>query len=126
VIISNCVINLSVEKDRVLREAFRVLRPGGRLAISDIVVRGPVPAEIQRSLELWAGCVAGAIEEREYLALLTQAGFHNISIQPTRVYRTEDAQEFLSGAGLDIEHVASQIDGTFMSAFVRAEKPPSL
>ena len=122
VIISNCVINLSGEKDRVFKEAFRVLRPGGRLAISDIVVRGPVPAEIKRSLELWAGCVAGALSEQEYMALLAGVGFHNVSIQPTRVYRTDDAREFLSGAGLNVEHLASQIDGTFTSAFVRAEK----
>ena len=123
VIISNCVINLSGEKDRVLREAFRVLRPGGRLAVSDIVARGPVPPEIKRSLELWAGCVAGALNEQEYLALLTGAGFQNVSIQPTRVYSTEDAREFLSGAGLNVEHLATQMDGAFMSAFVRAEKP---
>lgn len=123
VIISNCVINLSGEKERVFAEAFRVLRPGGRLAISDIVVRGPVPAEIQRSLELWAGCVAGALDEPQYSALLIQAGFHNISIQPTRVYRTDDAREFLMGAGLNVEQLANQVDGTFISAFVRAEKP---
>jgi arsenite methyltransferase len=123
VIISNCVINLSVEKNRVLREAFRVLGPGGRLAISDIVVRGPVPPEIKRSLELWAGCVAGALAEKEYLTLLSRAGFHNVSIQPTRVYSTKDARESHSGAGLNIEHLSSHIDGAFMSAFVRAEKP---
>jgi arsenite methyltransferase len=123
VIISNCVINLSGEKERVLKEAFRVLRPGGRLAISDIVVRGPIPAEIKRSLELWAGCVAGALAEHEYQTLLTRAGFRNVSILPTRVYRSDDARRFLSGAGLNVEHVVSQIDGLFMSAFVRAEKP---
>jgi ubiquinone/menaquinone biosynthesis C-methylase UbiE len=123
VIISNCVINLSGEKERVLREAFRVLRPGGRLAISDIVTRGPVPAEIKRSLELWAGCVAGALAEQEYQTLLARAGFHNVSIEPTRVYRSDDARQFLSGAGLDIEHLLGQIEGLFMSAFVRAEKP---
>ncbi|HJR75754.1 MAG TPA: arsenite methyltransferase [Nitrospiraceae bacterium] len=123
VIISNCVINLSGEKDRVLWEVFRVLRPGGRLAVSDIVARGPVPAEIKRSLELWAGCVAGALAEKEYLTLLSRAGFHNVSIQPTRLYSTEDAREFLSGAGLNVEHLAAQIDAAFMSAFVRAEKP---
>lgn len=122
VIISNCVINLSGEKERVFSEAFRVLRPGGRLAISDIVVRGPVPTEIKRSPELWAGCVAGALEERRYIALLTDAGFQNVSVQATRVYRTEDAREFLSGAGLNVEYLASQVDGKFMSAFVRAEK----
>ena len=126
VIISNRVINLSGEKDRVVREAFRVLRPGGRLAISDIVVRGPVPEEIKRSLELWAGCVAGALAEHEYLTLLTHAGFHYVLIQPTRVYSTEDAREFLSGAGLNVEHLASQLDGAFMSAFVRAQKPAAV
>lgn len=123
VVISNCVINLSGEKERVLSEAFRVLRPGGRLAVSDIVVRGPVPAEIRKSMELWAGCVAGALEEAEYRTLLAQAGFEDISIEATRIYRTEDAREFLSGSGLDVDRVASQVDGAFMSAFVRARKP---
>lgn len=123
VIISNCVINLSGEKDRVLAEAFRVLRPGGRLAISDIVVRGTVPEEVRRSMELWAGCVAGALEESEYKALLAQAGFEGIAIEPTRIYSAEDAREFLRGAGLDLEQVAAQVDGTFMAAFIRARKP---
>ena len=120
VVISNCVINLSGEKERVLTEAFRVLRPGGRLAISDIVVRGPIPAEIRNNLELWAGCVAGALEEGEYDTLLHQAGFDHVSVTPTRIYRTEDAREFLRGAGLNAEQVAETIDGKFMSAFVRA------
>jgi SAM-dependent methyltransferase len=123
VIISNCVINLSGEKERVLSEAFRVLRPGGRFAVSDIVVRGRVPAEIRKSMELWAGCVAGALEEAEYRMLLAQAGFEDICLEPTRVYRAEDAREFLSGSGLDLDRVASQVDGAFMSAFVRARKP---
>ncbi len=123
VIISNCVVNLSGEKERVLAEAFRVLRPGGRLAISDIVISGPMPTEIKLSLELWAGCVAGALDERQYDSLLAHAGFLNISIQPTRVYRAEYAREFLSGAGLNVERLASLADGKFMSAFIRAEKP---
>jgi ubiquinone/menaquinone biosynthesis C-methylase UbiE len=123
VIISNCVINLSGEKERVLAEAFRVLRPGGRFAVSDIVVRGAVPTEIKKSMELWAGCVAGALEEGEYKRLLAQAGFQNISIEPTRIYRAEDAREFLTGMEMDVERIAAAVDGTFMSAFVRAEKP---
>jgi SAM-dependent methyltransferase len=123
VIISNCVINLSGEKERVLSEAFRVLRPGGRFAVSDIVVRGPVPPEIRKSMELWAGCVAGALEENEYRTLLAVAGFEEIAIEATRVYRTEDAQEFLVGSGLEVDRVASQVNGAFMSAFVRARKP---
>jgi SAM-dependent methyltransferase len=123
VIISNCVINLSSDKDRVLTEAFRVLRPGGRLAISDVVVRGPVPAQIRRSVELWVGCVAGALEEDEYCDKLAKAGFEAIDLEPTRIYRVEDAREFLAGAGLDAEIIAPQVDGRFMSAFVRARKP---
>ncbi len=123
VIISNCVINLSGEKDRVLREAWRVLRPGGRLAVSDIVVRGAVPGEIRKSMELWAGCVAGALEENEYRTLLLKAGFENISVAPTRIYRAEDAREFLRGAGLDTERVAAQVDGIFMAAFIYGTKP---
>jgi SAM-dependent methyltransferase len=123
VIISNCVINLSGDKGRVLAEAFRVLRPGGRLAIADIVVRGPVPAEIRTSMELWAGCVAGALEETEYRRLLAEAGFEAIAIEPTRVYRTEDARDFLAGSGIDVNAVAPHVDGAFMSAFVRARKP---
>ncbi|HSE59602.1 MAG TPA: arsenite methyltransferase, partial [Nitrospiraceae bacterium] len=120
VIISNCVINLSGEKERVLAEAFRVLRPGGRLAVSDIVVRGAVPAEIKKSMGLWAGCVASALEEGEYKRLLAQAGFQDISIEPTRTYRAEDAREFLAGMEPDVERIAAAMDGTFMSAFVRA------
>ena len=123
VIISNCVINLSADKEKALGEAFRVLRPGGRFAVSDVVVRGPVPAEIRRSVELWVGCVAGALEESDYLALLAGAGFTEASIEPTRVYRVEDAREFLSGAGLDPDAIAPAIDGKFMAAFVRATKP---
>jgi arsenite methyltransferase len=123
VIISNCVINLSGEKERVLSEAFRILRPGGRLAVSDIVVRGPVPQEIRKSMELWVGCVAGALEETEYRTLLAQAGFEDISIEATRIYRTEDAREFLVGSGLDTDRMASQVDGAFMNVFVRARKP---
>ena len=122
VIISNCVINLSGDKDRVLREAFRVLRPGGRFAISDVVVRGAVPAEIRKSMELWVGCVAGALEEYEYRDKLFNAGFESIEIEPTRVYKLEDARDFLAAAGLDAETVGPAIDGKFMSAFVRAVK----
>lgn len=124
VIISNCVINLSGDKDRVLREAFRVLRPGGRFAISDVVVRGEVPAEIRKSMELWVGCVAGALEEYEYRDKLFNAGFESIEIEPTRVYKVEDARDFLAAAGLDAEKVGPAIDGKFMSAFVRAVKGP--
>jgi ubiquinone/menaquinone biosynthesis C-methylase UbiE len=125
VIISNCVINLSADKDRVLREAFRVLKPGGRFAVSDIVVRGEVPAEIRRSVELWVGCMAGALEESEYLAKLTKAGFDIVGIEPTRIYRVADARESLSSAGIDVEVIAPLVDGKFMSAFVRAKKPIS-
>jgi SAM-dependent methyltransferase len=123
VVISNCVINLSGDKARVLREAFRVLKPGGRFAVSDVVVRGEVPAGVRRSMELWIGCVAGALEEREFLRLLADAGFVDASIEPTRVYSAEDARAFLAGAGLDADAVAPQIEGRFMSAFVRARKP---
>ena len=123
VIISNCVINLSADKDRVLAEAFRVLRPGGRFAVSDVVVRGEVPAAIRRSVELWIGCVAGALEDEEYRRKLGKAGFEAIEVEPTRVYRVEDARDFLAGAGLDAEAIAPQLDGKFMSAFVRARKP---
>ncbi|MDE3118469.1 MAG: arsenite methyltransferase [Nitrospirota bacterium] len=123
VIISNCVINLSPNKDRVFAEAFRVLKPGGRLSVSDVVVRGPVPAEIRLNIELWMGCVAGALEESDYLGKLAQAGFTDISLEPTRVYQAEDAREFLTGAGLDVETIAAQVDGKFTSAFVRARKP---
>lgn len=123
VIISNCVINLSSDKDRVLAEAFRVLKPGGRLAVSDVVVRGDVPAEIRHSVELWMGCVAGALEESAYRDKLVKAGFDEIEIAPTRIYRAEDAKDFLSGAGLNVEKLGPQMDGKFMSAFVRARKP---
>src|SRR5437762_5465801 len=122
VIISNCVINLSADKDRVLREAFRVLRPAGRFAVSDIVTRGEIDAEIRKSVLLWAGCVAGALEENEYGTKLSAAGFEQVRIEPTRVYRAEDAKDLLGGAGLEAD-VISQIDGKFMSAFVRAVKP---
>jgi arsenite methyltransferase len=123
VIISNCVINLSADKDRVLREALRVLKPGGRFAVSDVVVRGVVPAEVRRSMELWVGCIAGALEENEYVRKLTEAGFESIDIEPTRVYSIEDARQFLAGEGLDVEAIAPQIEGRFMSAFIRAAKP---
>jgi arsenite methyltransferase len=123
VIISNCVINLSSDKPRVLREAFRVLKPGGRFAVSDVVVRGEVPAEIRRSVELWVGCVAGALEEDEYRRYLTTAGFADVSVEPWRIYRVEDAREILTGAGIDVETAAAQTDGKFASAFVRATKP---
>jgi arsenite methyltransferase len=123
VIISNCVINLSADKDRVLREAFRVLKPGGRFAVSDVVTRGDIPAEIRRSVLLWVGCVAGALEENEYRNKLQQAGFKNIEIEETRVYRVEDAREFLTGQNIDVDAVAPQVDGKILSAFVRAVKP---
>lgn len=123
VIISNCVINLSGDKNRVLREAFRVLKPGGRLAISDVVVRGEVPADIRKSMELWVGCIAGALEEYEYRDKLYAAGFESVDIEPTRVYKIEEAREFLASAGLNVERVAPLIDGKFISAFVRAAKP---
>ncbi len=125
VIISNCVINLSADKDRVFAEAFRVLNPGGRLAVSDVVVRGEIPAQIRRSVELWIGCVAGALEEREYRDKLVAAGFEGVDLEPTRVYRVEDAREFLAGAGLDVDAIAPQVNDRFMSAFVRARKPRS-
>jgi ubiquinone/menaquinone biosynthesis C-methylase UbiE len=123
VIISNCVINLSADKDRVLREAFRVLKPGGRFAVSDVVVRGEMPAAIRRSVELWIGCVAGALEENEYREKLARAGFQEVDLEPTRIYRAEDARPYLAQAGLDPETAAPQVDGKFMSAFVRAKKP---
>jgi SAM-dependent methyltransferase len=123
VIISNCVINLSADKGRVLREAFRVLKPGGRFAVSDVVVRGDVPADIRRSVELWVGCVAGALQETEYRNLLAQAGFTDVDVEPWRVYQVEDAREFLTSAGLDVDALASQVEGKFASAFVRATKP---
>src|SRR5579862_6032670 len=123
VIISNCVINLSGDKRRVLAEAFRVLRPGGRFAVSDVVVRGAIPAALRRNLELWVGCVAGALEETEFKDLLREVGFENPEIEPTRVYRLEDAREFLAAAGLDVDSLAPEIDGRIMGAFVRASKP---
>ena len=123
VIISNCVINLSANKDRVLSEAFRVLRPGGRLAVSDVVTRGEMLPEIRKSVLLWVGCVAGALEEEEYRKKLTEAGFENIGIEPTRIYRAEDAMSFLKDQGIDFDAIAPQVEGKFMSAFIRARKP---
>lgn len=123
VIISNCVINLSGDKQRVINEAFRVLKPGGRFAVSDVVVRGEVSPEVKRNMELWVGCVAGALEEKEYERLLASAGFTSVDIEPTRIYRMEDAEAFLAGSGLDAATFSSEIDGRFMSAFVRATKP---
>lgn len=125
VIISNCVINLSADKDRVLTEAFRVLKPGGRFAVSDIVVRGDVQATIRRNVEVWIGCIAGALEEREYRAKLAQVGFTDIEVEPTRVYRAEDAREYLTDTGMDVDALAPEVEGKFMSAFVRARKPLS-
>jgi SAM-dependent methyltransferase len=123
VIISNCVINLSGDKDCVLGEAFRVLRPGGRFAVSDVVTRGDVPAEVRKSVLLWVGCIAGALEEREYRNKLAAAGFEAIGVEPTRIYDVEDAREFLSGQGVDVDAIAPAVEGKFMSAFVRARKP---
>jgi arsenite methyltransferase len=123
VIISNCVINLSGDKRTVLKEAFRVLKPGGRFAVSDVVVRGETPPEVRKSMELWIGCVAGALEEQEFLSLLKEVGFDNPSIEPTRIYAASDAAAFLEGTGLDVDKLASEIDGKFMSGFVRATKP---
>jgi len=123
VIISNCVINLSADKDRVLREAFRVLKPGGRLAVSDVVTRGAIPNEIRQKVLLWVGCIAGALDETDYRSKLKGAGFEQVEVEPTRVYKVDDAREFLSPAGIDVEAIASQVDEKFMSAFVRAVKP---
>jgi arsenite methyltransferase len=123
VIISNCVINLSADKPRVLREAFRVLKPGGRFAVSDVIRRGELPEQIARSVELWVGCVAGALHETEYKRLLGEAGFEGIDIEPTRVYKLDDAEAFLADAGIDIATIPSEVDGAFMSGFVRATKP---
>jgi len=123
VIVSNCVINLSGDKDRVLREAFRVLKPGGRFAISDVVVRGEVPDQIRKSMELWVGCVAGALTDAEYQQKLGTAGFESIDIEPTRIYSIDDAREFLKAAGIDVDAAASQVRDKFISAFVRAQKP---
>jgi arsenite methyltransferase len=123
VVISNCVINLSSDKDAVLREAFRVLKPGGRFAVSDVVTRGEMLPEIRKSVLLWVGCIAGALEENDYLSKLKGAGFAEAEIEPTRIYRVEDAREFLSGQGFDVDALAPQVDGKFFSAFIRATKP---
>ena len=123
VIISNCVINLSADKDRVLREAFRVLKPGGRLAVSDVVTHGEIEASIRQSILLWVGCVAGALEDNEYRRKLTAGGFEQVDIEPTRVYRAEDARDILRAEGIDVDAIAPQVDGKFMSAFIRAVKP---
>jgi SAM-dependent methyltransferase len=123
VIISNCVINLSSDKDAVLREAFRVLKPGGRFAVSDVVVRGDVPRDIRRSVELWVGCIAGALEEQEYATKLRAAGFADVEVEPWRIYNVEDARAFLTENGIDVDRLAGEVDGKFASAFVRARKP---
>jgi arsenite methyltransferase len=123
VIISNCVINLSADKDRVLREAFRVLKPGGRFAVSDVVTRGEIAPAVRRSVLAWVGCIAGALEENEYRGKLAGAGFEQIEMEPTRIYRIDDAREFLSCSGIDVDAIAGQVDEKFMSAFVRAVKP---
>jgi SAM-dependent methyltransferase len=123
VIISNCVINLSADKDKVLREAFRVLKPGGRFAVSDVVTRGEILPEIRQSVLAWVGCIAGALDEDEYRSKLAAAGFEHVSIEPTRIYRAEDAREFLSGQGIDVDKLAPQVDGRFLSAFIRGVKP---
>ena len=123
VIISNCVINLSADKDRVLHEAFRVLKPGGRFAVSDVMVRGDVPDDIRKNMLLWVGCIAGALRDDDYTAKLTNAGFESIDIEPTRVYNIEDAHAFLSAEGVDVDAIAKQVEGKFISAFVRAKKP---
>ena len=123
VIISNCVINLSADKDRVMREAHRVLKPGGRFAVSDVVTRGEIPADVRRNVEMWVGCLAGALDEQEFLGLLGEVGFENASIEPTRIYEVEQARSFLEDAGMDVDALAAQVDGRFMAAFVRATKP---
>src|SRR3954467_6157284 len=123
VIISNCVINLSSDKDAVLREAFRVLKPGGRFAVSDVIVRGEVPADIRRSMELWVGCIAGALEETEYGTKLRGAGFADVEVEPWRIYKVDDARAFLTDSGVDVDRLAPQVEGRFASAFVRARKP---
>jgi arsenite methyltransferase len=123
VIISNCVINLSGDKDRVIKEAFRVLKPGGRFAVSDVVVRGDVPEKIRKNMELWVGCVAGALGDYEYVAKLAKAGFDNIGIEATRVYTIDNARTFLAGEGLDVDTLANEVEGTFISGFIRATKP---
>jgi len=123
VVISNCVINLSADKDRVLQETFRVLKPGGRLAVSDVVTRGDILPEIRKSVLLWVGCIAGALDESDYRSKLASAGFESVEVEPTRIYRVADAREFLAGEGLDVDALAPQVDGKFMSAFIRAVKP---
>jgi SAM-dependent methyltransferase len=123
VILSNCVINLSSDKDRVLREAFRVLRPGGRFAVSDVVTHGPVPDAVRQSMLLWVGCIAGALDQSDYQAKLAAAGFTNISLEPTRTYDIEDARLFLAEAGIDVDSIAQEVEGKFLSAFIRATKP---
>jgi ubiquinone/menaquinone biosynthesis C-methylase UbiE len=123
VIISNCVINLSGDKDRVLREAFRVLKPGGRFAVSDVVIRGELPADVRRSMELWVGCVAGALGEQEFGDKLRAAGFESVEVDPWRVYKVEDARAFLAEAGLDVDALAAKVDGRVASAFIRGRKP---
>jgi len=123
VVISNCVINLSADKDRVLREAFRVLKPGGRFAVSDVVTRGEVPAGVRENMLLWVGCIAGALQDYQYVAKLAKAGFDDIGIEPTRIYDIEDARTFLNGQGVDVDAIAPQVEGKFMSAFIRATKP---
>jgi SAM-dependent methyltransferase len=125
VIISNCVINLSVDKDAVLREAFRVLKPGGQFAVSDVVIRGEVPAEVRRSLELWVGCIAGALRDDEYISKLKSAGFDQVELDAWRVYKVDDARAFLADAGIDVDGIAPQVDGKVASAFIRARKPES-
>ena len=125
VVISNCVINLSGDKDRVLREAFRVLKPGGRFAVSDVVTRGDVPAEVRQNMLLWVGCIAGALQDWEYVAKLAKAGFDGIDVEPTRVYSVEDARTFLSGQGIDVDAMAAAVQSKFISAFIRATKPAS-
>jgi arsenite methyltransferase len=122
-IISNCVINLSADKDQVIREAFRVLKPGGRFAVSDVVTRGQVPEQLRRDMLLWVGCIAGALDEGDYSAKLKSAGFEQVGVEPTRVYRIEDAREFLAGKGIDVDTMAKEVDGKFMGAFIRATKP---
>ena len=125
VIISNCVINLSADKDRVLQEAFRVLKPGGRFAVSDVVTRGAIPGEIREQVLLWVGCIAGALDENDYRSKLNAAGFDSVEVEPTRIYRIDDARAFLSGQDIDVDAIAPQVDEKFMSAFVRARKPKS-
>jgi SAM-dependent methyltransferase len=123
VIISNCVINLAADKDRVLREAFRVLKPGGRFAVSDVVTKGPIPAAVKKSVELWIGCIAGALDEDDYAGKLRAAGFVDVTVEPTRIYRVAEARDFLASAGIDVSTIEAEIDGKFRSAFVRAVKP---